>query len=196
MARCGCSSSAASGVSILDTATVDVSGAGTPASPFTLDAVVSATGGNLLSAVADGLFVDDQFADERIGYTPTWSAAVSAPSIGNGLIAGNYRIVGKELFFAFAWISGSTTNYGSGPWGFSLPAGVIPSGFLPPLVADVVANGQRLPAVAIVTTTTGFTVYSIDDSAASFAMSELSNTFPVAWASGSRITVAGVLALS
>ena len=56
-------------------------------------------------------------------YTPTWTVSAGSVSIGNGTIAGRYRLIGKTVDFSFNWTAGSTTTYGTGGafWTFGLP---------------------------------------------------------------------------
>ena len=54
-------------------------------------------------------------------YTPTWAAQVSNPSIGNGTIAGAYKVIGKTCFVRVKLSFGSTTSAGSGAWWIGLP---------------------------------------------------------------------------
>lgn len=54
-------------------------------------------------------------------YTPTWTADVTAPSIGNGTLAGRYKAIGKTVAFNIRVMMGTTTTYGSGNWQFGLP---------------------------------------------------------------------------
>jgi hypothetical protein len=61
-------------------------------------------------------------------YTPTWTAATTNPSIGNGTLAGRYRKVGRTVQFTFELNFGSTTNVGSGAYSFGLPVAAVGSG--------------------------------------------------------------------
>ena len=54
-------------------------------------------------------------------YTPTWTAATTNPTLGNGSIVGRYRQIGKTVTFSVALTIGSTTNIGQGAYGFGLP---------------------------------------------------------------------------
>lgn len=84
---------------------------------------------------ASSLYVDDFYVGPQItstgpaisdwkSYTPTWSASVSNPAIGNGSILGFYRQVGDTIFGSIRLATGSTTTYGSGVYSFSLPSGL------------------------------------------------------------------------
>jgi len=58
-------------------------------------------------------------------YTPTWTSQTgSQPSLGNGVLSGSYKQIGKTVFVEVRFRGGSTTTYGdntSGAWLFSLP---------------------------------------------------------------------------
>ena len=56
-----------------------------------------------------------------IDYTPTWTATVSNPAIGNGTIVGRYSLVNKTVTAQIYISMGSTTTYGSGNYLLSLP---------------------------------------------------------------------------
>lgn len=56
-------------------------------------------------------------------WTPDWTAAVTNPSYGNGKWSvSRYSRYGKTIFFQTYFEAGSTTTFGSGAYGFSLPA--------------------------------------------------------------------------
>jgi hypothetical protein len=54
-------------------------------------------------------------------YTPTWTAAITNPAIGNGFIAGRYVQIQKLVHAQISITMGSTTTYGSGVYYFGLP---------------------------------------------------------------------------
>ena len=54
-------------------------------------------------------------------YTPVWSSTGTAPSIGNGGLGGFAMLAGKTVLYRIFLQGGSTTTYGTGTWGFSLP---------------------------------------------------------------------------
>lgn len=55
-------------------------------------------------------------------YTPTWSSTGTAPSLGNGTIAGKWLRIGGIVFYKIRLVWGSTTTGGTGAWLFTLPA--------------------------------------------------------------------------
>jgi hypothetical protein len=56
-------------------------------------------------------------------YTPTITASVTNPTIGNSTLAGKWRRVGDSMQVQITWILGSTGASGSGAFNFSLPSG-------------------------------------------------------------------------
>ena len=56
-------------------------------------------------------------------YNPVWTAAGTAPSLGNGALTAEYREDGKALTIHIRFVPGSTTTFGTGAWRFSMPVG-------------------------------------------------------------------------
>lgn len=54
-------------------------------------------------------------------YTPVWTGSTTNPVIGNGVLAGRYCQIGKTVFYRGTLQAGSTTTFGSGTYGISLP---------------------------------------------------------------------------
>ncbi len=65
-------------------------------------------------------------------YSPVWTAAGTAPALGNGTLSGNYVQVGKTIHYRIFWKAGSTTTFGTQAWRFSLPVSAN-SAILPPV---------------------------------------------------------------
>lgn len=57
-----------------------------------------------------------------VSYTPTFNG--TGVAIGNGTLTGYYRRVGDSISLSIKMVAGSTTNFGSGYWSFSLPPGL------------------------------------------------------------------------
>ncbi len=122
---------------------------------------------------------------QRRTYTPVWTQATAAPSIGNGTITGNYTRAGHECFVNIQFVSGSTTTYGDGSsaYRFSLPfPGHIEytqSGF-PVRVSDVSSGVD-------------FTVWGQIGAGLNYITlfggggQQVRNGFPMAWAAGDII---------
>lgn len=54
-------------------------------------------------------------------YTPNWTSSGTAPSIGNGILIGKYKQIGKTVFVRVRLQIGSSTTTGTGNWRISLP---------------------------------------------------------------------------
>jgi hypothetical protein len=54
-------------------------------------------------------------------YTTTWSAVTTQPVLGNGTLTARYQLIGKTVNWMIQLNMGTTTTYGAGLWGFSLP---------------------------------------------------------------------------
>ena len=64
-----------------------------------------------------------------ISYTPTWTAATTNPTIGNGQITGGYRRIGGQVDFWLKLIPGTTTTFGVGAYRLGIPVTSIEGGF-------------------------------------------------------------------
>lgn len=58
---------------------------------------------------------------QYFNFTPVWTSSGSAPSIGNGTLAGTFAIVGKLCSFRIKFVGGSTTTWGTGSYYIDLP---------------------------------------------------------------------------
>lgn len=77
------------------------------------------TPGDVFSFGSDGIISGSKYFNGS--YTPTWTAATSGTSLGNGTIVGRYQRFGN-LCHTFVQLNiGSSTNKGAGVWEFSLP---------------------------------------------------------------------------
>lgn len=80
--------------------------------------------GETLTAALLNVHVRDNLkaiGDAWTTYTPTWTAATSNPSIGNGSLVGRYVKAGRLVIFEISLVGGSTTNWGSGAYALTLP---------------------------------------------------------------------------
>ncbi|WP_328941513.1 hypothetical protein OG259_07520 [Streptomyces sp. NBC_00250] len=80
--------------------------------------------GEVVTAAMLNAEIRDQWTDlisSWTSYTPSWTATGTAPVLGNGTIFGRYKIVGKVCTVAFEQVMGTTTTFGTGAWGWSLP---------------------------------------------------------------------------
>jgi hypothetical protein len=81
--------------------------------------------GEVVTAAMLNTEVRDQFADlfaSWSSYSPSWTAATTNPSLGNGALTGRQKTVGKRCDVKIELTIGSTTTVGSGQYSFSVPA--------------------------------------------------------------------------
>ncbi|MGA4942135.1 hypothetical protein [Streptomyces cinereoruber] len=117
-------------------------------------------------------------------YTPSWTASGSAPAIGNGVLKGRYKRLGKRVEVVIFQKMGVTTTFGTGTYSWSLPAGLPASADSDPDFVFVgSARGHAAQwyhgAAAVPQSGTTVRVYSHS------ATSEWSTSQPVAWAAAS-----------
>ena len=124
-------------------------------------------------------------------YSPTWTAASSNPSIGNGTITGRYKQIGKTVFVNVKISMGTTTTFGSGNWRISLPVNafetysvILPTTFL--------SNGNAWYQGLSYTEYDGNTSYvvSVWDKGAT-GSAAVSSTIPFSWTSTDALTFCG-----
>ena len=63
-------------------------------------------------------------------YTPAWVGSASNPTIGNGILQGQYAILGNMCLLQIQLTYGSTTQIGNGYYTLSLPTQMIFAGAL------------------------------------------------------------------
>lgn len=56
-----------------------------------------------------------------LAYNPVWSSSGTQPALGNGILQGSWKRIGKVCHVRIRLTPGSTTTFGSGVWQFSLP---------------------------------------------------------------------------
>jgi len=89
-------------------------------------AITVAGTGHSLDVEAPSWNITDNGTDNQIytrlkAYTPTWSAASTAVSLGNGTIVGYYERNGSLITGFVNLTFGTTTTYGTGNWRVTLP---------------------------------------------------------------------------
>jgi len=120
-------------------------------------------------------------------YTVSWTAATTNPAIGNGTLNGKYVQIGKIITCNNYLLAGSTTTFGSGGFGFSLPITVYSSavGFVGNFIAnDNSANGWYSGQAIVVGGDTKIITF-IRDGISSY----LSYNTPHVWASGDSLFI-------
>lgn len=123
-------------------------------------------------------------------YTPSWTAATTNPSLGNGTIAGRYQKVGRQVTIHINLIAGSTTAYGSGNYNFSLPFTAANNGCSYIMSAHLLGNdrwiGQTVISPGVATTSAFFPTSGTNNKAAFWQPGS-----PETFANGSQIRITG-----
>lgn len=125
----------------------------------------------------------------NLDYTPTWTAASSNPSIGNGTIAATYSREGRKVTTSIQITMGSTTAYGSGRWRFSKPYTTDTRATIGNAFITDSDTGNRYHAMVFNESTTYWTLFIPGGT------TSVDATTPITWASGDTlwITVEGWL---
>jgi len=123
-------------------------------------------------------------------YTPTWTAATTNPSIGNGTLTGRYIVIGKLCTYVLGLVMGSTTTYGSGNWAFSLPINAVnTAGINFYGVAHLrkvgTANYERIAQIAPSVSTSAINTFT--DPTPGSNSTNLSETVPFTWGYGDSL---------
>jgi len=147
---------------------------------------------NRLGREVERLRVKEQPIVVWTAYTPTWTAATTNPSIGNGTLAGRYTQIGKTCVLVIGLTMGSTTTYGSGNWSFSLPKTAKNTSGINFLgVAHIrkvgTANYERVAQISPSLSTTVINMFT-DPTPGSNSQS-ISATVPFTWGDGDTLGV-------
>jgi hypothetical protein len=124
-------------------------------------------------------------------YTPSWTASITNPSIGDGSLVGRYKQIGKTTFVNIKTTMGSTTTYGSGTWRFSLPVSAqsTDSVILPTTFLD---NGTAWYQGLSFTSYDGNSSYVVPVWDKGYTGSQaVSNTIPFIWSTSDGLTISG-----
>lgn len=124
--------------------------------------------------------------DPWTAYTPTWTAATTNPTLGNGTLEGHYIKAGRLVVFRVRLTFGSTTTVGDGTYTFSLPTAASTGG------SD--AGGQGIArddsAVSIMPVFGRILGSTIDMFTGSGAV--VTHAAPFAWATSDSIKITGI----
>jgi hypothetical protein len=120
-------------------------------------------------------------------YTPTWTADTTNPAIGNGTLTGRYIVIGKLCTYVLGLVMGSTTNYGSGNWAFSLPINAVNTAGInfygvAHLRKSSIANYERI--AEIVPTNSVSVINMFIDPTQGSNSTKISATVPFTWGEG------------
>lgn len=127
---------------------------------------------------------------EWISYTPSWTSSGSAPSIGNGTLAGRYYVQGRQVAVDIQATFGSTTTFGSGNYFFALPftANDTTAQVLEAQLID--ATGDHYSGSAYPATTTTLGLYAAQ------ATNPVGAANPFTFANSDAIRISGVMVLA
>lgn len=121
-------------------------------------------------------------------FTPTWTAATTNPTIGNGELTGAYQVRGDTVLFMGRIVMGSTTTFGSGIWSLSLPVAadltLTAGGQVRPGGIGFASDGGSLQVVLIDSRAQTDTLSWVAHAGAGF----VGPTIPFTWASGDVLT--------
>lgn len=112
-----------------------------------------------------------------------WTAAGTAPAIGNGTISAKYLQVGKFVQYTVSIVAGTTTTFGTSTWFISLPVTPIASAIgntsCPgaAILYDSSTTANRQSAVASINSATQIDFYA-------GAGNVVTSTIPYTWATG------------
>lgn len=121
-------------------------------------------------------------------YTPTWSTTGAAPSLGNGVLSGEYTLRGDECHVSIRMIAGSTTTFGGGQFRWALPftAATLPHASMH-WTGSALANDAGFayyPAISRIQSGAAHVMGITSITAAGSTPTEWNVTRPFTWASG------------
>ena len=140
-----------------------------------------------LNKVRDSL---KAIGDPWTSYTPTWTAATTNPTLGNGTLSGAWMSAGQSVMFRVTLTFGSTTTVGSGAYSFTLPTA-------PKVYPMVFAGGAVLTSAA-----TSFPIWGVcrsgvalelvaDPTTAGSSWRNVTAAIPTGWVTGNSISIVG-----
>jgi hypothetical protein len=123
-------------------------------------------------------------------YTPTWTAATTNPTLGNGTLVGRYSKIGRQVTVHINLIPGSTTAFGTGTYNFLLPFAAANNGCSYIMSAHLLGTDRWLGETVIspaASNTSAFFATSATNTRAAFWSPGVPETF----ANGSQIRITG-----
>ena len=121
-------------------------------------------------------------------YSPTWSAAGTAPSLGTGTLAGSYRKVGQTVDVKAVLTMGNDTTYGTSFYRISLPYAPKLDSVLDVYCDDSSATLRWFGQARIIAATTGGDNMRMVVTAGSAG---ITNTVPFTWATNDVLVLSG-----
>lgn len=138
----------------------------------------SVTNGAFLQTVGGGPVWTTTFTT----YVPTWSTTGTAPSLGNGTVAGRYMQIGKFVHFFIALSAGSTTTFGTGQFTFTTPFTLTGNNTQGYGIAN--DGGTFYPLFVRTLTTTTVGLYNVAS-----PLTTHTGTVPFSWANGDTLEI-------
>lgn len=126
--------------------------------------------------------INNQFSGKA--FTLTWTAAGTAPVLGNGTLTGTWSRQGRWNEFTINLVAGSTTTFGTGNWSFSVPVAEAGVGAVVPL--SMVCAGAFYSGVGRISGTTLNSIFSASNTAAAVSV-----TVPGAWTTANSLVASG-----
>lgn len=126
--------------------------------------------------------INNQFSGKA--FTLTWTAAGTAPVLGNGTLTGTWSRQGRWNEFTINLVAGSTTMFGTGNWSFSVPVAEGGVGAVIPL--SMVCAGAFYSGVGRVTGATLNSMFSASNTGVSVSV-----TVPGAWTTTNSLVASG-----
>lgn len=131
-----------------------------------------------------------------IPYTPTWGG--TGVSLGNGTLTAAYQLIDRTLRLRIVLIAGTTTNWGSGLFTFTLPPGLTSTGVEQHGTAKCTVAGTNyggcysyLPASSTTIRPFGPSLTTISSTVvATGAAQQMDNNHPAAFGSSSSNSIA------
>jgi hypothetical protein len=143
--------------------------------------------GTLVTHVVTAAALDLMMPGDWTDYTPTWTTSGTSPSIGNGTLAGRYRLIApKTYLYRLQFTAGSTTTFGTGAWSFSLPW-TASSSNSQELVGRILDTGTDNKLAAGDISPSGSTIAQITAEGSN----TITNTAPMTWANGDMLILQG-----
>lgn len=150
--------------------------------------------GEIPTATTLNTHIRDNFkaiGDAWTAYTPTWTAATTNPTLGNGVAAGWYIQAGKLVIYTATITMGSTTTYGTGQYSISLPAAAAAGRTHLSHDCEALIGGSAYPVFARIAASATTARLYCEATTAGNPLRSLTASAPAAWASGSVLTVSG-----
>lgn len=127
-------------------------------------------------------------------YTPAWTSTGTAPAIGNGTLAGSYKLVGdKTCHFRASITFGTTTTFGTGGYLLSLPFTSVTSSPINTTPVGQALQTNRYLINGLIPSASGTCTLYYVSVGTTGQMANVTNTAPVTWTatSGNYISIAG-----